>query len=73
MASDVLRAADERGKDLLAAEPSVAATIYFQHAGSELQRGINLIRLVTRLRFVQIENHFSSDRYFDAVGLSRVR
>jgi heptosyltransferase II len=37
-------------KDLLAAEPRVAATIYFQHAGSELQRGINLIRLVTLLR-----------------------
>jgi hypothetical protein len=33
-------------KDLLAAEPRVAATVYFQHAGSELQRGINLIRLV---------------------------
>jgi heptosyltransferase-2 len=37
-------------KDLLAAEPRVGATIYFQHAGSELQRGINLIRLVTLLR-----------------------
>jgi heptosyltransferase II len=37
-------------KDLLAAEPRVAATLYFQHAGSELQRGINLIRLVTLLR-----------------------
>jgi heptosyltransferase II len=37
-------------KDLLAAEPRIAATIYFQHAGSELQRGINLIRLVTLLR-----------------------
>jgi heptosyltransferase II len=37
-------------QDLLAAEPRIAATIYFQHAGSELQRGINLIRLVTLLR-----------------------
>jgi heptosyltransferase-2 len=37
-------------KDLLAAEPRVAATVYFAHAGSELQRGINLIRLIALLR-----------------------
>ena len=37
-------------KDLLSAEPSVASTVYFQHAGSELQRGINLVRLVALLR-----------------------
>jgi heptosyltransferase II len=37
-------------RDLLAAEPSVAETIYFEHAGSELRRGINLIRLVALLR-----------------------
>jgi heptosyltransferase-2 len=36
--------------DLLAAEPSVASTVYFQHAGSEFQRGVNLIRLVALLR-----------------------
>jgi heptosyltransferase II len=36
--------------ELLAAEPSVAATLYFDHAGSELQRGLNLIRLVALLR-----------------------
>jgi heptosyltransferase II len=36
-------------KDLLAAEPSVASTVYFQHAGSELQRGVDLIRLVALL------------------------
>ena len=34
--------------DLLAAERCVAATVYFEHAGSELQRGINLLRLVAR-------------------------
>jgi heptosyltransferase-2 len=28
----------------------VASTVYFQHAGSELQRGVNLIRLVALLR-----------------------
>lgn len=36
--------------ELLAAEPSVARIITFEHAGSELQRGINLARLVALLR-----------------------
>jgi heptosyltransferase-2 len=34
----------------LAAEPCIAETIYFEHAGSELRRGLNVIRLVTLLR-----------------------
>jgi heptosyltransferase II len=37
-------------KELLVSEPSVDETIYFDHAGSELRRGINLIRLVALLR-----------------------
>jgi heptosyltransferase II len=37
-------------RELLAAEPSVAATIYFEHGGSELRRGLNLIRLTHLLR-----------------------
>ena len=37
-------------KDLLIAEPTVFQTIYFEHAGSELRRGINLIRLARALR-----------------------
>jgi len=37
-------------KELLAAEPSVAATVYFEHGGSEFRRGINLIRLVALMR-----------------------
>src|SRR5262249_15962509 len=37
-------------KDLLAAEPSVLETIYFEHAGSEFKRGVNLIRLARLLR-----------------------
>jgi heptosyltransferase II len=36
--------------ELLAAEPSVAEIIYFEHSGSELRRGLNLIRLVGLLR-----------------------
>jgi hypothetical protein len=39
-----------REKDLLAAEPSIFETLYFEHAGSELERGINLIRLARLLR-----------------------
>src|SRR5580698_6834414 len=37
-------------KELLAAEPSVAETIYFEHAGSELRRVLNVVRLATLLR-----------------------
>jgi heptosyltransferase-2 len=37
-------------KELLAAEPCIAETIYFEHSGSELRRGINLIRLAALLR-----------------------
>ena len=37
-------------KELLVAEPSVAETLYFEHAGSELQRGLNLLRLVALLK-----------------------
>jgi len=37
-------------KELLAAEPGVAETIYFDHAGSELRRGINMLRLAALLR-----------------------
>jgi len=37
-------------RELLAAEPSVAETICFDHLGSEFRRAINLIRLVALLR-----------------------
>src|SRR5262249_7356648 len=49
-------------KDLLAAEPCVATTVYFQHAGSELQRGINLIRLVALLRRHRLQSLWILDR-----------
>jgi len=49
-------------KDLLAAEPSVASTVYFRHAGSELQRGINLIRLVALLRRYRPQSLWILDR-----------
>jgi heptosyltransferase-2 len=37
-------------RELLAAEPAVAEVLYFNHFGSEFQRGINLIKLIALLR-----------------------
>lgn len=37
-------------KELLAAEPGVRDVIYFEHGGSELRRGLNLMRLAALLR-----------------------
>ena len=37
-------------RELLAAEPTVAEVLYFNQFGSELQRGINLIKLIALLR-----------------------
>ena len=48
--------------DLLAAEPRVAATVYLTHAGSELQRGIILIRLVALLRRQRLKSIWILDR-----------
>ncbi len=41
-------------RELLAAEPCIAETIYFEHSGSELRRALNLVRLVALLR----QRHF---------------
>jgi len=49
-------------RELLVAEPAVAETIYFQHSGSELQRGINLIRLVVLLRRCRFRKIWILDR-----------
>jgi heptosyltransferase II len=48
--------------DLLAAEPCVAETIYFEHAGSELRRGLNLVRLARLLRRRRFETVWILDR-----------
>jgi ADP-heptose:LPS heptosyltransferase len=48
--------------ELLQAEPTVAATVYFQHSGSELQRGVNLIRLVALLRRQRLRSLWILDR-----------
>ena len=49
-------------RDLLAAEPRVAATVYFQRAASEWQRGINLVRLVALLRRHHLQSLWILDR-----------
>jgi hypothetical protein len=51
-----------RAKDLLAAEPSVLQTIYFEHAGSELRRGVNLVRLARLLRQSRFRTVWILDR-----------
>jgi lipopolysaccharide heptosyltransferase II len=51
-----------RAKDLLAAEPIVHETIYFEHAGSEFKRGVNLIRLARLLRQNRFQTVWILDR-----------
>jgi heptosyltransferase-2 len=51
-----------RARDLLAAEPSVAETIYYQHHGNELQRGLNLLRLILLLRKKRFRTLWILDR-----------
>ncbi|MGB6536825.1 MAG: glycosyltransferase family 9 protein [Xanthobacteraceae bacterium] len=48
--------------ELLAAEPSIAETILFEHAGSELRRGINLLRLTALLRQRRFRSIWILDR-----------
>lgn len=49
-------------RELLAADPSVAETLYFEHSGSELRRGINLVRLVRLLRRKRFRTIWILDR-----------
>jgi heptosyltransferase-2 len=49
-------------RELLAAEPGVAETIYFEHGGSELQRGIKLVRLAGLLRRRRFRSIWILDR-----------
>jgi heptosyltransferase-2 len=39
-----------RAKELLQAEPCIAEVLYFEHHGSEFQRGINTLRLANLMR-----------------------
>jgi heptosyltransferase-2 len=49
-------------KELLAAEPGVGDVIYFEHGGSELRRGLNLIRLAALLRARRFDAIWILDR-----------
>jgi heptosyltransferase-2 len=49
-------------EELLAAEPAVAETLYFEHGGSELRRGLNLIRLAALLRRHRFRSIWILDR-----------
>jgi heptosyltransferase-2 len=49
-------------EELLSAEPAVAETIYFEHFGSELQRALNLLRLVALLRWQRFAKIWILDR-----------
>jgi heptosyltransferase-2 len=49
-------------KELLAAEPSVAETVYFGNSGSELRRGLGLLTLIARLRRRRFQQIWILDR-----------
>jgi len=49
-------------KELLQAEPCVADVLYFEHAGSELRRAFNLLRLVALMRRARFEKIWILDR-----------
>ncbi len=49
-------------EELLAADPSVAETIYFEHGGSELTRAVNLLKLAALLRWQHFGKVFILDR-----------
>lgn len=49
-------------KALLEAEPAVAEVLYFEHGGSELRRGLNLMRLARLLRAKRFAHIWILDR-----------
>ena len=49
-------------KELLQAEPCVAEVIYFEHGGSQLRRGVNLVRLVALMRRARFAKIWILDR-----------
>ncbi len=49
-------------KALLEAEPCVAEVLYFEHGGSELRRGLNLVRLVRLIRAKRFARIWILDR-----------
>jgi heptosyltransferase-2 len=51
-----------RGRELLAGEPCIAQTLYYENRGSELARGLHLMRLTALLRRLRPETVWILDR-----------
>ncbi len=51
-----------RARELLRGEPCVADTVYFEHKGNELQRGIHLVTLAAMLRRARFDTVWILDR-----------
>ena len=51
-----------RAKEMLEADPSVGEVIYFEHHGSELARGINLVKLIALMRPRKFQRIWILDR-----------
>lgn len=49
-------------RELLQAEPCVAQTLYFENRGSELQRGLHILRLIQVLRNLRCDSVWILDR-----------
>jgi heptosyltransferase-2 len=50
------------GRELLAGEPCIAETLYYENRGSELARGLHLVRLIALLRRLAPETVWILDR-----------
>jgi heptosyltransferase II len=59
-------------KELLAAEPSVADVVYFEHGGSELRRAINWIQLAALLRRRRFREIWILDRTVRPASAARL-
>jgi heptosyltransferase II len=49
-------------RELLQAEPCVAQTLYFENRGSEFERGLHILRLISMLRGLRCETVWILDR-----------
>jgi heptosyltransferase II len=49
-------------RELLQAEPCVARTLYFENRGSEFERGLHILRLISMLRRLRCETVWILDR-----------
>jgi heptosyltransferase-2 len=57
-----LTLASTHGRELLAGEPCVAQTLYYENRGSDLARGLHLVRFIALLRRLRPETVWILDR-----------